>query len=441
MLEALKKFSREFLEKTEKKHIFVISHYDTDGISSAAIISKALQRLDKEFSIKIIKQLEKETIESLPQDKVLIFLDSGSGSLDYLKNLNTEIFILDHHELDLKGKNLPENIHIINPHLFDGQEISGSSLTYLFAKQLSEENKDLANLALFGMVGDLLDKNIGKLNNSIINDSEVKIKKGLLLYPATRPLNKVLEFSSDIYIPGVTGYSRGAYNLLREVGIEKIGSQYKSILELNEEEMSKLITAIMLRTMNHYNGNFLVGNIYLVNFFNKLEDVREISAMVNACGRLGEPGTAIAFCLEDKKAKEKAETIYTKYKQEIIKALNDLPTLKKIEGKDYLIINAEDKIKDTIIGTIATISSSSNSHEEGKAIIAMAYNKEKIKVSARIVGKNGKNMCEILSSVVKAIGGEYGGHKNAAGCLIEKEKEAEFISLLQKKLEYEVVKI
>ena len=38
------------------KKIHLISHYDTDGISSAAILSKTLRRLQKQFSLKIIKQ-------------------------------------------------------------------------------------------------------------------------------------------------------------------------------------------------------------------------------------------------------------------------------------------------------------------------------------------------------------------------------------------------
>ena len=71
----------------------------------------------------------------------------------------------------------------------------------------------------------------------------------------------------------------------------------------------------------------------------------------------------------------------------------------------------------------------------------MAYNEDKIKVSARMVGKNGKNIREVLNSVIEIIGGEVGGHKFAAGCLVEKSKEAEFIKELKKHLEVELVKI
>lgn len=438
MLSKIKELATNFLEQTKSKQIQVISHHDTDGITSAAIIAKTLQRLNKEFSVRIVKQLEKENIEQLPKNKILLFLDLASNSFEYLKQLKNPIFILDHHEIIEK---IPENIKIINPHLFNEEEISGAGLTYLFAKELDEQNTDLAHLAVIGMVGDLLEKNPGKIYNTIINDSKVQIKKGLIMYPATRPVDKVLEYSSEIHIPGVTGSPLGTVTFLRDIGIERAGGNFKNLIELNEQEMSRLITAISLQRIDNGKETDLIGNIYLVNFFNKLEDIRQISAIINACSRSGQSGTAIAYCLQNKKAKQKVDSIYTEHKQGIVKALNSIPELKQIEDKNYLIINAENKIKDTIIGTVASILSNSRNYEQGKAIIAMAYNEDKIKISARMVGKSKKNIREVLNSVVEIVGGEVGGHPAAAGALIEKQKEQEFVDELKKKLEVELVKI
>ncbi len=438
MLELIKKTAIDFLEKTKNREIQVISHYDTDGITSASILTKALKRLNKNFQVKIVRGIDESIINELPKNKVIIFLDLASNSFHYIKNLKTEIFILDHHEIISE---IPENVSIVNPHLLNEEEISSAGITYLFAKELNEENVDLAPLAIVGMVGDMLEKNIGKIYRIILKDSKIIIKKGLILYPATRPIDKVIEYSSNIYIPNVTGSSAGANKFLRDIGIEKINGRYKNILEVNEEELSKLLTAITLQRINTGDQTDLIGNIYLINFFNKLEDARELSAMINACSRSGESGIAISFCLQNKFARAKVEKIYAENKQNIVRALGSIPRLKKIENKDYLIINAEDQIKDTIIGTIASILSNSRQYEEGKAIIAMAYNENKIKVSARMVGKSGKNMREVLNSVIEIIGGEVGGHKAAAGCLIEKKKENEFIKELRKKLEVELIKI
>ncbi len=438
MLNQIRELTKRLIQ--QEKKITIISHYDTDGICSAAIMAQALKRLDKDFSVKIIKQLEKEIIESLPKNNFLMFLDLGSGSLEQLNELKNEICIIDHHEI--KKTSLNENISVINPHLYGGENLCGACLTYLFVREISQENKNLANLAVIGMVGDMLEKNIGKIGNSIINDAEMTIKKGILLYPATRPLNKTLEFSSSMFIPGVTGSSTGAINLLREAGLEKRENRYKSLIELNEEEMSKLITGILLRRNDKDISNF-IGNIYLVNLNNHLEDAREISAMINACSRLDNSQVAFSLCLGNKEARKKAEKIYADYKQHLISGLNFVSNIEKIEGSDYVIINAKNNIKDTIVGTIASILSMSSLYKEGTAIITMAHNGDKIKVSARIAGRsgNGKNINEVLNSVVKETGGEAGGHALAAGCLIAKSKEKEFIELLKKRLEIELVKI
>lgn len=440
MLNKITGIVKKFLEQTEGKEILVISHYDTDGITSAAIMASCLKRLDKDFSLKILKQLEKKVIEELPSDKILVFLDLASGNLKDLNKLKNEIYIIDHHEID-KDLAVKSNLNIINPHLFNEEDLSGSCLTYLFAKEISQENKNLANLAIIGMVGDVLERNIGKIGNTIINDAEMVIKKGLLLYPATRPINKALEYSSSIFIPGVTGSSSGAINLLKEIGIKTKDGKYESLIELDEEEISKLITAILLKR-NQQDTENVIGNIYLVKLLNRLEDARELSAIINACSRLGKSHIAFSLCLENKQARKKAETIYTKYKQHLVEALNFVSDVKKIEGQDYVIINAENNIKDTIIGTIASILSMSSVYKEGTTIVAMAHNEDKIKISARIAGRNGhKNIREVLDSVIAEIGGESGGHAQAAGCLISREKEKPFIETLKKKLEIELVKI
>ena len=71
----------------------------------------------------------------------------------------------------------------------------------------------------------------------------------------------------------------------------------------------------------------------------------------------------------------------------------------------------------------------------------MAYYEDKIKVSSRNVGRNGRNVKELLSNVISKIGGEVGGHEFAAGCIIHRDKEKVFLDNLIKSLEIEMVKI
>lgn len=434
----------QFIEKLDasstNKKIRVVSHFDTDGITSAAIVAKTLKRWEKEFTLNIVKNLEKEFIESLPDTEILFFVDLASNSLETIGEKNTEAFILDHHEIITE---IPKNVTIVNPVLEEKPEnLCSAAIAYIFAKTISKTNTDLATLAVLGMVGDNHEKEISKTYDEIVKDSETTLRKGLLLYPSTRPLNRALEYSSSPYIPGVTGSQQGVLDLLRDAGIARTESGgYKALYELSEEEMSNLVTAIAVRTAGKTNPEELIGNLYLIKFFNKLEDARELSALVNACSRMDHPEIALGFCIGSKKSKEEAEKIYIKYKQNLVSALKHIDETEKISGKNYTIINAKDKIKDTIIGTVASIISHSPNYEKGTMIIALAYNQEKIKVSARLAGREGRNVREVLNKVVVPLGGEVGGHPKAAGCLIEKDKENQFLTELQKALEIEVVKV
>jgi RecJ-like exonuclease len=453
MLVKIKDTAKDFLEKTEKerKSIIVISHFDTDGITSAAIFGRTLKKLDKKFSFQIIKNLDKEFVgdlEKKAKGKIIVFLDLGSSNLDDMSKLSNLIYVIDHHEINpYEANNLPENIKIINPHLYgNGEEMSGSCLTYLFSRELTKKDSNSADLAIVGMVGDIMEKRIGPLVNSILKDAEVTIKRGLLLYPSTRPLNKALEYCSNPYIPNVTGNSQGALEILRESSIEFTERGYKALIELSEEEMQRLVTSITLRMPDSERMHELIGNLFLIKFFNKLEDVRELSALINACSRMDESNIALLFCMGNQSAKKQAENIYIRYKQNLIDALNHINSNPKIEGKQYVIMNAKDKIQDTIIGTVASIMSMSALYKEGTVIVTMAYNQDKIKVSSRICGRekvedDPRNLRDLMNEVTEMLGGEAGGHKLAAGCVISKDKEEAFIDLIKRKLDFEIIKI
>jgi len=115
----IKEIVKKFLEKSEDKDIYVVSHFDTDGITSSTIMIQTLKELDKKFSVKIVKNLEKEFIENIPKNKLIIFLDLASGSLKHIINSKLkEVFMIDHHEIPEKIQEIPNNINIINPELF-----------------------------------------------------------------------------------------------------------------------------------------------------------------------------------------------------------------------------------------------------------------------------------------------------------------------------------
>lgn len=457
---------REICEKYKVENkvpfIRIVTHYDTDGITSGAILARALQRADCEFWLSTVSQLEKTVFEKISKEKFdILFLLDLSGDFELVKTIKSDVFILDHHETKNVIGVIPKNITFANPflHGIKNDEISGAGLTYLFAKEINPQNKDLADLAVLGMIGDTLGNSISKINQSILNDSNVAVKKGLKIFSSTRPLHKALEFSSNIFIPGVTGDSNGAVQFLREIGI-KFDNE-KTLLDLSDEELSKLVTAIVLRKINHKNNSqddkdsksetlsteSILGNIYTLKFFNRTEDARELSALINACGKLGNSDVAFSFCLGSYDAKEEADRLYFDYKKHIVEGLNYVRTMNnKIEGKNYVVYNCKTAIKDSLIGVVLSILSNSFIYPAGVVFVGLAYREDgKIKVSTRISGSRDENKTEktskinlrdILLNTCSHLNAdcEVGGHERAAGCLVPIFLEENFINALEQEL-------
>jgi len=422
----------------------VVSHLDADGICSAAILSKAFSRKGIKFSLSVIKRLDRSTLEGLALEpyKTFLFADLGSGCLNLIEEILGDklVFVLDHHKLE-KTKT---SIELLNPNSFGEvayEEISGAGIAYLFVRYLDYENVDLAYLVLVGAIGDLQEqKGFIGLNKLILNDAidnnDVEIKQGLVMFGIqSRTLDKVLLYNTDPYIPGVTGDLGGVNSFLEETGIKKKGNEYPKMIDLNEDEMKRLITAIILKRLgSEEQPEDVLGPVYIMKNEEEgpTKDAREFSTLLNSCGRLNKASLGIAVCLKDKKAREEALEVLTDYRREIVKALNWFYSKKEgvIEKERYMLINAEGNIKDTIIGTLTSIVSNANLYRK-KVILSMAYGLAgEIKISARGGRDLDINLRELLVGMIRKLGRfECGGHKMACGAVIPQEKEKEFIEI------------
>ncbi|MFH1592215.1 MAG: DHH family phosphoesterase [Candidatus Woesearchaeota archaeon] len=456
-LNSVKHHADEF-KKLKTELVKVVSHLDADGLSSSSIITKALTRAGFKFSLTTVRQLDDFLFDELSRENfsVILFLDLGSGSLKQIeeKFKDRKIYILDHHKpQDYKSK----KIILLNPHLhnIDGsKDISGAGVAYLFAKALDPVNMDLAHLAILGAIGDMQENNgfHSDLNNFILEDAvnskKIEVKIGLRMFGMqTRPINKVLEYTTDPYIPGVTGSEQGAKRFLQEIGLNFVeNGKYKKLVQLSEAEMKKLVTSIILKRIgSEEKPEDVLGKIYILTEEedeNPLKDAKEFSTLLNACGRMNKPSIGIGCCLGDKKSKEEAITLLLDYKREIINSLNWFYANKNKfpEGKGYILINAEDHLKDTMIGTLGSMISKSNLYPKDFTILTMAYTIDgNIKASLRTVGRSKKDLRDIINHIVSKVGGIGGGHKYAAGALISQEKEKDFIETSKQVLEKEFI--
>ncbi len=439
----------EFGKIGKHEPIRLISHLDCDGITSCSIIVKALSRENRRYSITITQHIDEQFIEQLAREdyKNVVFTDIGSGQFSIIaeKLSNKKIIILDHHELDRIWQ--AENIAHVNPHLagLDGsREICGAGVSYLFAKGLNAENKDMAHIAVIGSIGDMQEDsgNFRTLNAEILQDAvtcrKMKVITGLRVFGSqTRPLHVVLAHHTEHLIPGITGSEWGAISLLQNIGINpKNGSQWIKLTDLSDEQLKTLITEIIILRMQEQKPEAVIGPVYILPDEKKdssFRDAREFSTLLNACGRLGKASLGIGSCLNDKKSKEKAIRLMEDYRREIVNAMNWYKESENSEsitkGARYVIINAEDNVRATIIGTLASIISKAHSTSLGTYLLSMArLGNGSTKVSLRIANKT-KNvdLMPLITEITNSVGGKCGGHRDAAGAIIKTEKEKEFV--------------
>lgn len=431
-------FTKEFLDLSKEKPIKIVSLNNLDGVTSSAILIKTLKRLDKKFSIKIIKEKEQKAFEeNFKERDELNFLIGLNPSNKFEEKIKNKIFLINN--------KINQEYKKINSIKVEKSSFTNAELTYIFSKKISEKNKDLSKIAILSYVQEDLEEN-SPLDESIATKDtiDLEVKKGLLIYPSTRPLKRALEASISPYIPGVTGNTSGTMEILRKSEI----SPEKSLIDLNEEEMSRLITSIIIKMSGTKSQKEITGDIYSIKFFSRKEDLREIAVIVNICSRLGYSDIAISYCLENERAKSKALDIYTKYRTELVSGIKTAEKADKINGNGFVILNAKDKIKETIVGRVCSMLSSSPAYEKGTILIGIAYNKDKIKVSARIAGKSGRNIIEVIEKTVTMLKEEnpnaeveYKGNQISASCKFERENETKFLEALKKNLEIEVIRV
>ncbi len=448
--EKIRYAAEEFKNVSKKEVIRVISHLDADGISACSILIKMLSNDNRRYSISIVQQLNRDVLSQLAAEpyNCFIFTDIGAGVISDIKELlgNKKVFILDHHSFE-KVDDFG-SVVLVNPHICGidgGKEISGAGVVFKFACAIDKAMEEFAHIAIVGAIGDLQEQNgFSRLNDDIlkiaIEKKKIKVIKGLRIFGAqTKPLHKVLEYCTDPYIPGVSGSESGAIQFLYQIGIEpKNTSGWKKIIHLDEEEMKKLVTGIIMKRLNETNPDDVLGNIYILPHEDEespTRDAKEFATLLNACGRLGRASFGIGACLGDKKIKQQAIRSLSDYKKEIVNALNWYNENKFSDdifwGNGFVIINAKDNVMSTMIGTLASILSKSNLMTNNTFILSMAQTLDsRTKVSLRTTNnlQGTIDLKKIIEEIISDISNsESGGHQNAAGAVIPTEKEVDFI--------------
>jgi len=273
-----------------KQNFLIISSLNPDGLSSSIFLLKYLYEKNSEVHLTFLDYINKKETNNLflgengyEYDNI-IFLDTGSIFSDDIiklnKDLNKNIYIIDHHFLIIKDIEL-NNVVNLNPNIFnlDGyKEISTSNILYYLYQSLNPYDKNILYLSL---IGNLYDFN--KPNNEILNeliDREILSKYTGINLPGifTKPLYKVLSSPFNFYIPNITGSDEKALELVKELNIKDKGTANVFYKDLSEEDIKKIVSSIIKLKLkyNLQRTDDLVSEIYKINKNEEIGDLLEL---------------------------------------------------------------------------------------------------------------------------------------------------------------------
>ena len=434
--------------------VLLASHIDADGLTSAAVAASALERAEIPFESVFSKQLDAEEIAAIAatDHETVLFTDFGSGQLDIIREHEERgdftPVIADHHQ----PADADTEFHL-NPLLFgiDGaSELSGAGASYVLARELESDgvdNRDLAALAVVGAVGDMQasDGELSGGNEGIVAEGveakAIRQDTDLLLYgKQTRPLPKLLEYASEVQIPGVSNDHNGSIRFLDGLGLDlKADGKWRCWVDLTDEEKqtvaSGLVQRAVRRGVNARKIDGLVGTTYTLldePEGTELRDPSEFSTLLNATARYERADVGLAVCLGDReRALGEARNLLTNHRRNLSEGLQWVKSEGVTREEHVQWFHAGDRIRETIVGIVAGMAMGSDGIGREMPILAFAdKDEESVKVSARgthVLTRKGLDLSAVMGKASRAVGGDGGGHDVAAGATVPKGQEAEFI--------------
>jgi RecJ-like exonuclease len=416
--------------RLHKGQVRIISHYDPDGIGSAAVVCQMIRRLGLDFRATLSKKLTDEMLQDIrsktPESHLLIFSDMGSGKVNILDEFPHKVIVIDHHQPEAEGKKI---VHL-NPHLFgiDGaREASGSSFALSLAVSVDPANWDMLGPALAGAVGDR--QNLGGFKGYNEDLVIAAAKAGLLkmeMLPNIKgqTIYDSLVDSPEPYFKGITGRKRDASRFIKWLGLEKEAK----LADLDDEKRRFFNSICALRLLRQGATPEAVGDFVTTRFWLYDWDMYadELSSLFNSCSRQGQHTLGLALALGDKSAREKAMELENAHREFILTNLRELEAEppKAMKNIQYFM-TPEVNYAGALAGLGALYF-----FDGSRATLGMAEKDGELHLSARATRalvKKGLNLGTACKEVAEKLGGAGGGHDIAAGATFPLKSQSKFL--------------
>ncbi|MFP4530149.1 MAG: DHHA1 domain-containing protein [Halodesulfurarchaeum sp.] len=439
----------------------LVSHDDADGLCSAAIAATALEWADVPVTVEIKHGLDEAAIDELAggSEDVVCFTDLGSGGLDRLAH-HADLgrftpVVVDHHQP--VDATIEHHLNPVAVGLDGGRELAGAGTAYVLARAIADridpgsDPRDLAALAVVGAVGDrqTVDGELVGANRDIAEEGEaagvVEIGTDLAVYGTqTRPLPKLLEYTGEVRIPGITGSRRGAIRFLQSLPVSiREDDRWPTWAELDADTRQTVASGLIAHAIDRGvpadRVERLVGTRYILareEPGTQLRDASEFATVLNATARYERSEIGLAVCRGDREqALDTALQLLREHRKNLSAGIEYVEETGVNRETHVQWFHAGPEIRATIVGIVAGMVLGSDGIDRHRPIVGFAQqgDAEGVKVSARAPSRlsgRGIDLSVAMREAAATVGGEGGGHAMAAGATVPAGTEPSFIDAI-----------
>ena len=323
--------------------IKVLCKKSVEGILSASLFSNIFIKQNVNFSISFAKDFDDSIVKELNLDtcKNILFIGFSNEKISLLEN--KKVFFISDSRIFISDNILNRELNIPLPiaSYFLHKQITGSSsLSYIPLISGSD------NLLLNDIEKDAIDSKI------------VSKADGFNLFGSnTRQFHKVLEYSINPFILSISGSEESSVNILRELDIANKDSGFGPMIDIEEEDMLKLVSTLALDIHDIKKNKILLLNFEDLN--SPFRDINEFREFLRACVVFDKPSLGVSLCLQSKSSRIKALELLKDFKLEVIKALNlyysSFDDKNIIEKDNVIIINYSDIVKINVLEEVTSL--------------------------------------------------------------------------------------
>ncbi|MEA3136004.1 MAG: single-stranded-DNA-specific exonuclease, partial [Thermoplasmata archaeon] len=311
---------------------FLACDSDADGLCAAAVTAAALLKVGHRFTVRASRDKTAAAYKALATEDCdgYVVLDKGTSHLvqlaDVARTTNRPVLVVDHH-------NVPEDagrvlgpggeagplLALLNPRAsgLDGSRDASAATTAvaLAVALCGDAAYAWGPIGLAGAIGDWQHMGGWKGWNLAVLERSASLGHVKVIpqpaFIAVTLAEAIARFQPAI--PGVHGDPAAAAAFVRSLGLDTEAE----VEDLTPEQQTRLVSACTLRLLAAGDDGTKAARLVLPTEHSaKLgTSLRHCFRIVDACGRMGETGTGIAFLLGDKAARSDAVGCFLQYRQ------------------------------------------------------------------------------------------------------------------------------